>query len=166
MLKGIGLNVVAVLLRGDGSHEVIRTRNIISSDGDRYYSQRAAGETPTNVFDALHLGSGATTPAKSDTATNFAAISGSGKLVSTGYPKTNDTDADNTGKGATVVTWKFSYAAADGPFTGITEGIVVVGAAALTAGEPVLSHFRFAASFNKTTSDTLSVWLNHTAVGV
>lgn len=166
MLKGVGLHVTAVLLRGDGTRELIETRNIISADGDRYYAQRGAGETPTNAFNALHLGTGATTPAKSDTATNFTAIANSGKLVATGYPKTNDTDPDNTGKGATVVTWKFSYGAAEGPFTGVTEAIVTVGADALTAGEPILSHFRFPSTFSKTTSDTLSIWVNHAASGV
>lgn len=166
MLVAEKLNVTAVLLRGDGTREIVETQNIITTAGDRYYAERSAGETPTNAFNALHLGTGGTTPAKSDTATNFTAITNSGKLIATGYPKTNDTDADNTGKGATVVTWKFTYAAADGPFTGVTEAIVVVGADALTAGEAVLSHFRFPATFSKTTSDLLSVYLNHTAVGI
>jgi hypothetical protein len=166
MLHGRPLNIVAVLQHEDGSSERFECTNIVTNAGDIYYAQKACGEAPTNVFDALHLGTGALTPAKTDTATQFTAIVGSGKAVASTYPKSNDSDTDNTGKAVDAVTWKFSYPSSDGPWTAITEAIIVVGSGTLTSGEAVLTHFRFAASFDKTTTDTLTVYVNHAAEGV
>lgn len=166
MLRARDLNVVAILKHEDGSEEVLRTTNIVTDAGDLYYAQKACGETPTHAFDALHLGTGASTPAKTDDADDFTAVVGSGKVKSATYPKTNDGDVDNTGKGADVVTWKFEYATGEANSAGITEAIIVVGAGALSAGEAVLTHFRFAASFTKSASDTLVIYVNHAPTGV
>lgn len=167
MLTGRKLNVTAVLTRADGSKEVHHTHNIVTNAGDTYYAQKAVGAVPTNAFDALHLGTTVTpAPTKASDADNITAVLGSGKVKSAGYPRTADPAADNTGSGVDVVTWKFEYGTAEANATGITEGIIAIGAGALSVDEPVLTHFAFGAAFNKTTNETLVVYVNHTANGV
>lgn len=104
-------------------------------------------------------------PAKTDTANQVTAIAGSGQAVAAGYPRTSDPDADNTGSGADILTWKFTYAKTAGPFSNITEGAIVVGAGALTAGEALFNHFLFASTFSKTTDESLVVYVNIEAAG-
>lgn len=166
MLRGEHLNIVAVLERADGSKEIHRATNIVTDAGDVYYAQRAAGEAPTNAFDALHLGTSAVAPTKADDADDLTAIAASGKAAGAGYPQTDDQDADNTGKAADAVTWKFTYATADGAFADVACGGIAVGAGALGAAEALLTRFLFAAPFSKTADDTLTVYVNHTANGV
>lgn len=139
--------------------------NIVTNDGDTYYAQSIAGESPTDDFDGtnsgLRLGSAATSPAKTDTdVTTF--LSGSGHALDATYEKTNDADADNTGAGVDIVTWRFSYLTSEGNVSGIQEGAIVDNRTTPTAA---LTHFLFAASFNKTSSDTLKVFVNHTLNG-
>ena len=166
VLRSREMNVTAVVTKADGSKEVFHTKNLITNAGDLYYAQKAAGEAPTNVFDALHLGTGAVAPAKGDDADDLTDIAGAAVAVSSGYPRTADPDADNTGAGADVVTWKFSFASASGPWTGITEGAIAVGAGALGAAEAILNRFLFGAAFDKAVGESLVVYVNHAPNGV
>ena len=140
--------------------------NIVTNDGDQYYAQMACGESPTDDFDGasggLRLGSGSTSPSKTDT-DGRTFLSGSGHALDATYEKTNDGDSDNTGAGVDVVTWRFSYLTSEGNVNSIAEGAIVDDRTTPTAA---LSHFLFAASFNKTNSDTLKVFVNHTMNGV
>lgn len=156
--KTVGLN--------PGDKLRIHGVNIVTNDGDTYYAQSACGETPTDDFDGassgLRLGSDNTAPTKSDTdVTTF--LSGTAHALDATYEKTNDGDTDNTGAGVDVVTWRFSYTTSEGNATGIIEGAIVDDKTTPTAA---LTHFLFAASFNKTSSDTLKVFVNHTMNGV
>lgn len=147
-----------------GEQLLIPGINIVTNDGDAYYAQAAAGETPDDDFPSggLRLGDDNTTPTKSDTdVTSF--LSGSGHAVDGTYPQTDDGDSDNSGAGADIVTWRFSYTTGEGNVSSIIEGAVVDNTTTPTAA---LSHFLFAASFDKTSSDTLKVFLNHTFNGV
>jgi hypothetical protein len=159
--------VLAVLRQPElGLERVIPGLNIVTNDGDQYYAQMACGETPTDDFDGgsggLRLGSSNTAPTKTDTdVTTF--LSGTGHALDATYEKTNDGDSDNTGAGVDVVTWRFSYATGEGNASGIQEGAIVDSISSPTAA---LTHFLFAASFNKTSSDTLKVFVNHTMNGV
>lgn len=140
--------------------------NIVTNDGDVYYAQSIAAETPTDDFDGgssgLRLGSASTTPVKTNTDVGTF-LSGTGHALDSGYEKTNDDDADNTGSGTDIVTWRYSYTTAQGNANGIAEGAIVDN---ITTPTAALTHFLFAASFNKTSSDTLKVFVNHTANGV
>jgi hypothetical protein len=160
-LKG---RIVAVLTKDDGSKRVLHATNIVTTAGDVWFAQSAAGESPTNAFDSLHWGEGVVAPGKSSDADDLTAISGSGKAVSASYPMTDDPDADNTDSGPNVLTWKFSYAKTDGPWTGIVEGCIAIGAGALGAAEPLLSHFQIA-EFDKSTDESLVVYYNVELVG-
>jgi hypothetical protein len=161
-----GWNVLAVLTNVEhGGSLVIPGKNIVSNQGDKYYAQRAAGETATILFHSiggLRMGSANTAPVKTATdVTTF--LAGSGHTVAAGYPKTNDTDADNTGALVDAVTWFYSYTTAEGNVSGIQEGAIVDN---ITTPTQCVSHFLFAASFSKTSANTLKVFVNHTFNGV
>lgn len=156
--------IVVVLEGPEKGRRVFETENIITTAGDVYYAQRGAGESPTNAFASLHLGSTATPDTgKASNYGSITPINDTEKAPSAGYPKANDTDADNTGGGTNVVTYKYVYAKADFSHAAITEGIIKVAAGADT--DPVLCHFEFVAAFEKTVNDTLTVFVNHTCLG-
>jgi hypothetical protein len=166
-------NVIVVVTHKDGSKQRYRAKNLIGDEGDKYYAQMGAGETPTNDFTTLELGNDTTDatgwttghPNKTSNRSHMSSkISGSQKVVASTYPKTDDTDPDNGGGGVDVVTWKFTYAKADFSDDNVIAGLITN--ASPGASEPILTGFSFAAKFSKTSDDTLTVFVNHTANGV
>ena len=162
-IGGVGWNVLAVMTNLiTGEKLIMPGRNVVTNDGDVYYAQKAAGETPTDDFAAggLKLGTSSTTPTKTDIdVTTLGA--GSGKADT--FNKTNDTTVENSGGGTDIVTWKFEYASGDANITGIIEGAIVDNLVTPTAA---LCHFLFAASFSKTASNVLNIYVNHQFNGV
>lgn len=159
--KGI---IVCVLDGPKGKRRFV-TENIITSAGDIYYAQKGAGETPTNNFTNLYLGSTASpSPGKASNFGSITLISGTNKAPEVGYPKTNDTDPDNGYGGVNVVTRKYAYGKADFVAASITEGIIATATALGT--DPVLCHFAFTTPFEKTSNDTLTIFVNHKSEGV
>lgn len=156
--------ILAVLTKDDGTKRFVRATNLITTAGDTWCAQNMAGEAPTNAFDSLHFGTGTTTPVKASDADDLTPIASSGQAVAVGYPMTSDPDADNTDAGPNVLTFKFSYAKSAGPFTGIVEGGIAIGAGALSAAEPLFNHFQIA-SFDKSTDESLVVYVNVDMVG-
>lgn len=154
-------NVVAVLKGRDDIQRLIPGANVVTDDGDQYYAEAAAG-APSWAVGGMRLGTDNTAPTKSDTdVTSF--LSGSGKAMDSGYPKTNDDDTDNTGAGADIVTWRVSYGTGEANGTGIVELAIVDN---ITTPTKALAHALFSAGFDKTSSDTLKVFVNHTMNGV
>ena len=159
--------VIAVLENKKTGHKkIIHGLNIITDKGDKYYAQSACAETPDDDFDAaaggVRLGNDNTEPAKGDgDVTAF--LTGSAHALDAAYPKTADPDGDNSGAGVDIVTWRFSYLTSEGNVDAIIEGAIVDDK---TTPTKALTHFLFAASFNKTSSDTLKVFVNHTFNGV
>ena len=105
---------------------------------------------------------------------NDIASSGSGrnttKVLRTNYPRHNDNDSDNTGGANDQVTWSYEWATGDFNTTGITDlsgGCIVDRATAATSGvnAKLLTTFNFASAFEKTASDTLKIFVNHTFEG-
>lgn len=148
-----------------GAELIMPGINIVTNDGDIYYAQMAAGETPDDDMDAaasgLRLGSDATLPTKTDTdVTVF--IAGTAHALDAIYEQTDDPDSDNTGAGPNIITWRYSYTTAEGNAGTIEEGAIVDNRTTPTAA---LTHFRFAAAFGKSASDTLKVFVNHTVEG-
>jgi len=97
-------------------------------------------------------------------------IASSQQAVASGYPRVDDPDPDNTGAGSDVTSWQFNWSAASFNATNISDGWITVTGAA--ASEPILNHFDegtsgagFAAVFDKTSSDTLKMIVNHTLLG-
>jgi len=165
LVSEIRSNVVAIR-RGAVTKEaeLFLGLNIITNTGDTYYARRAAAETPSPNFAAttarLRLGSSSAAVAKTDTdVTTF--ITGASTAVDSGYPKTNNTDdADNTGDGVDIVSWRYQFGTSG--FSGSVKEGAIVNAASPTSA---LNHFLFAAAIAKTNSDTLKVFVNHEALG-
>lgn len=155
-----GYNVIAVLNSLDKSIFIIG-KNLITDAGDQYYAEGAVGN-PSWTVNGMRLGTGTTTPSKTDTDVSIF-LSGSGKAIDSGYPKTNDNDTDNTGAGIKVVSWRVSYGTNEANGNNISEGAIVDN---ILLPTKALCHFLFSQPFNKTSSDTLKIFVNHTFNGV
>lgn len=156
-----GYNVVATLIHEDGSKEWYQAKNIVTDQGDRFYAQTVVGTALTVNFKTsgfLRLGTSSVTPTKSDTDVGSVVPGGSVALDS-GYPLVSDPDTDNTGSGADIVTWRFTFGTAAANAAGIAEG-AITNVAGPTAGS-ALTRFLFASTFTKTSSDTLKIFVNH-----
>lgn len=162
---GIKGKVVLVLKNiHTGKKRVFESENIVTDTGDIYYAQVASSETPTNAFGIMELGSAGNAPAKtSDRSDVTTTITNSQKAFDSGFPKANDTSANNTGGGTDVVTYLVTYIPAEANDSAIDR--VIITNTAPGASEPVLMYATFTA-VEKTTSDSLEVFVNHTMTGV
>lgn len=159
-------NVMAILRpdHGQGDPLLFLGRNIVTNDGDVYYAQRGVEATPTDDFSnttaGLRLGSSSAAVSKTDTdVTTF--ITGALTAVDSGYPKSPDDDADNTGDGTDIASWRYQYGTS--AFSAaVKEGAIVDNDTTPTAA---LNHFLIT-EFTKTNSDTLKMFINHEFLGV
>jgi len=177
-------NVVARLIKGDwkdgkwvplGIELEFVGKNIVTDGGDTFYATKATTKTvPKNFASAtagVRLGYGTTGGGdKGDTDVNTkctaAGVGYYNRLSSTStypYPQTNDTEASNSGATTDCVTWYYYWYASQGSATKINEGAIVDSATNPTAA---LCHWDFGTTFDKTTSDTLELFINHTLLGV
>jgi len=173
MLRLSGEVIVVLENKETGKKRTYKTRNIVTNAGDTWYAQEICGEAQSWDPAGLRLGTNAgsaSAPTKTDvkmqTTTGSTPIGGTGdKAVDGGYPKTNDDDTDNPGGGVDIVTWRFSYGTGDANQNNIatidmpdtfTDGSIAQS----------LAIANFAAKFNKTSSDTLKVFVNHEMLGV
>ena len=146
------------------------THNIVTNDGDLYYAQQAVEATPTSDFGGsdgrMELRTGSATPAKGHVYSDVTTpVTASRKVIDSTYPKVSDADSDNTGSGTDIVTWRTSWTTSDFNATAIIGGCIHVGGASPASGTKLLTHFSIT-SFNKTASDTLKIFVNHTFNGV
>lgn len=177
--------VCAILRDGYGvTQDVFETKNTVTDNGDLFYSYMASycvapsttvvpdnlftdNATPSLFDGVMELYSGVTVaPSKSadrSGLTNGTVAPSSEKAMDSGYPKRNDTDTDNTGKGTDVITYKVSYTTAQANATGIDD--VVITNPSPGASENLLMWADGLGSFTKTSSDTLVVYVNHTMNG-
>jgi hypothetical protein len=154
-------NVLGVLGTPDGLL-LVPAANIVTDAGDTYYAQRGAAEAPTNAF-GWGVQCSAGTPGKAAVYSGFTPIGSAGLAVDATYPRSNDPDINNTGRGVDIITWRYSYSAAS--FSGtVSHGLITV--TSPIAGSPLLTGFAYGASFAKTTNDTLTVYVNHEMLGV
>lgn len=159
-------NIVAVLVGADGRVKARRTiygKNLVTDGGDQWYAEAAVAAGSVMNIAGMNLGSSAVAPAKGNT--NVGSIIPLGSVaIDSGYPRTADNDADNTGAGADIVTWRSSFGTGIANANGIQEVAIanVLGTAA-TANCIMRGTL---ASFNKTNQDTLKVFVNHTMLGV
>lgn len=147
--------------------EIILAHNIVGNCGDIHYAQRGATEAVTNSFAYMYMCTSLLTAlAKTHTTSDFVIVDSSGQEQDATYPQTDDGDADNTGAGVDIVTWLASWTAADFDQVGITDGLIANSGDAEVGGAVLLTGFTFASSFNKESTDTLKVFVNHTMNGV
>jgi len=170
----IGQNVLAFLGHANGECTLIPAANIVTTAGDIWYCQKAAGESPTNAFGehecATACSEAGGNPVKASDRGDFTpGAAGSQKAHTGGYPKRNDTATDNTGGGVNVVSWAVAYTTGDFHQSTAEDGNPIshwiITNAAHGASEPILTGFKFATAFDKTASDTLKVYVNHTLLG-
>ena len=144
--------------------------NIVTNDGDIYYAKKGAGETPaTNenfIQGRAELRTGTVTPAKTDAYQQVTTpVTASRKTLESAYPKTNDSDTDNSGRATDAVSYKYYWNTSAFNATGILGGCIHDNASPGNSSK-VLTHWTFAASFSKTANDTLTLFVNHTMNGV
>ena len=154
--------------------------NIITTWGDRYYAQRGAGtlsgNSVTQTFSAgmmvVAKSFQQAVPGKTSTFRQFIGIATSlsgRKRFDTGYPKTADTDTDNTGRTADAVTYKRTYATSEANYTikalGICQLNVSSGSSAALRQLLSAKTLSSAQQILKTSSQTLVVYVNHTFQG-
>ncbi len=174
-------NICLVVTHEDGSKDWWYGSNLVTNDGDIYYAKKAAGETPASNenFGAsacvLQNPSSADTIAKTDTygnVNNPITTTGAVRGLTATYPKTADADSDNTGASADAISYRFDWAtnqintASGNPITG--GAIYDVGQTSPVSGTKILTHWNFTspATFHKTSTDTLKLFVNHTFNGV
>jgi len=174
-------NICLVVSHQDGSKDWWYGANLVTNDGDIYYAKKAAGETPASNEDfgasacVLQNPSSANTIAKTDAyvqVTNPIVTSGAVRGLTATYPLTNDQDSDNTGASADAISYRFDWAtnqidtSAGNPITG--GAIYDVGQTSPVAATKILTHWNFTspATFHKTSTDTLKLFVNHTFNGV
>jgi len=166
--------ICAVLTRADGTVENYETTNTVTNDGDLYYAERGAGQAvPTDftntsgTFDGimeLYTATGSGAVAKGNDRSDLGTLTtDSAKAMDSGYPKVNDLDSGNSGKGTDVVTYKVSYTTAEAIGSDIDD--VCITNPSPGSSENLLFHAAGLGTFAKTSSDTLVVYINHTFNG-
>ena len=174
-------NICVVLTHKDGSKEWLYGKNTVTNDGDIYYAKKAVGGTPSsneNFFASacvLQNPSSADSIAKTDTyqqISNPITTSGAVSGLESGYPKADDTgNSENTGAAVDAVTYKFAWTTAQidtSSGNAITGGAIYdVGQSSPVNATKLLTHWNFTspASFHKTNTDTLTLYVNHTMNG-
>jgi hypothetical protein len=172
-------NVCSLLIKREyspsGKYDLIfephQGKNIVTNDGDKYYAQRGAAETPVpdfaSVNNRIELQNPVTpnTPAKTDTYVNITSvIVASRKSLETGYPKSNDLDTFNSGKLVDATTYKYFHDEASfntDASNNVTGGGIHAAGATPISTSPLLSHFNYLNSFKKESTDQLITWVNH-----
>jgi len=150
-----------------GEVKVIPGRNLVTDAGDVWYAESACGQVPTNDFDSLYLATACSeaggNPIKGSDYDDFTLHAGSEKHATAGYPQCPDADADNTGDGADIVSWKFEYVVADGPFVAITHSFISITGAG--AGAAILNGYKWAAAWDKDAATSAKIFANHEMLG-
>ena len=156
-------NVTVVFKDKDGKIKgIVKGSNIVTNDGDIAYAQMIVDEASNFDTSFIRLGTSGAAVGKTDTDVNTF-ISGSDLALDVGFPQRNNSDPGNTDGGVDVVTWKFSYTLGDLNVTGIAEGAIVNNGTTPTSA---LNHFLFAAPFDVTSTDQLTVYINHVFNGI
>lgn len=174
---GITGNVVVVVDRADGTRSTHQVPNLVMTTGDTFYAMRAALETPptayftdgTTAFDGVcEIRSGVdANPAKSSNRGNVNGTVLFTKAIEATYPKRNDADTANVGRGATVVSYKYVFAPGEGTSENPISSCLITNPSP-GASEPLLmwANGLNTALPNKNAGDTHTIFINHTLLGV
>jgi len=165
-------NVVVMMEKPEGNYRVRDWQlnsNIVTNDGDVYYAIRGAAGTPAANEGAsrMELANPGTpvTPAKGHTYTNMTTpITTSRQTFDTGYPKANDDDVNNPGRGTKVISYRRTW---DGPSfaaNGIVNGSIHDHASPVGTTK-LVALFVISPAKNKTNTDSMTVWVNHSMLG-
>jgi hypothetical protein len=175
-------NICLVVSHLDGSKDWWYGSNLFTNDGDIYYAKRAV-PTYVNVTNenfgtsacVLQNPSTPDTIAKTDAYGQVSSpitTTGAVRPLTATYPLTDDQDSDNTGASADAISYRFDWAtnqidtSAGNPITG--GAIYDVAQTSPVSATKILTHWNFTspATFHKTSTDTLKLFVNHTFNGV
>lgn len=156
--------------------KVVNASNLVTNAGAEYYAEQGANETPTYTFNKGKLAlasSYRSTEAATRTLNDlvFSTLSGIQSFDS-GYPRTADTDGDNTGSGVRVVTYRRTYSTSQANMTIKALAIARHGYTTNPAGSAslrqILNYLTLSAAqqITKTSSQTLKTFCNHSFAGV
>ena len=152
------------------------THNIVTNAGDKYYAQRAAAETASLTFTLMTAAATLKAATKNAVFSDLVNKAGTNAPLAaftatfdSGFPKTNDTDTDNTGADSDIVSWLRTYSTSQANTD--VKAIVINQVNASTKVQSattnnLLNASILAVSVTKTSSDTLKVFVNHTFTGV
>ena len=174
-------NICLVVSHLDGSKDWWYGSNLVTNDGDIYYAKKSASETPASNENFGASACVLQNPASADTIVKTDAYGQvSSPITTTGavrpltatYPRTADADSDNTGASADAISYRFDWAtnqidtSAGNPITG--GAIYDVAQTSPVSATKILTHWNFTspATFHKTSTDTLKLFVNHTFNGV
>lgn len=156
--------------------------NIVTDVGDKYYARRAAGETvftQSYTFYAGHMlaafslnaaGAGANKKSVATFGNIIGAAFGSysgRQTFASGYPKTADSDTDNSARTADGITYKRVYTTAQANQTIRCIAICRKDAQTSSSGQLLsVKTLTVAQGLVKTSSLTLTVYVTHVFLGV
>ena len=160
---------------------VHETKNLVLDAGDLYYSECGVAATQQSnfttastpfpfdgVMEVFKSVSVAPTKAANRSGMTGKAApstgSGSSKVIDSGFPKVNDTDTDNTGKGTDVLTYKVSYTAADWSDASAIDDVDITNPSPTSTDAMLM--WADGLAVTKSASDTLVIYVNHTFNGV
>jgi hypothetical protein len=171
---------VLLVLKEAATGKVVRVvdagPNIVTNAGDLYYAQRGAVETPTYTFNkGMLVVAKSYTVAAAKTCTfgrlvlqqTMSAATYYGRQsFASGYPKTADSDTDNTQRTADGVTYKRIYTTSQA--NGTIKAVAVCRHNGATSSNGQLLNFKTlsaAQTVVKTSSLTLTVYITHVFTG-
>lgn len=162
--------IVVVTNTKTGAKKVTHTHNILTTEGANNYAERIVGIVApswTKFNDPrMYLATGrnvSNTPAIDDDYSDYIGPAFPVTPVG-GYPKVNDTDTNNSGKGTFIVTWKFTWGA--GVAVGTWTHAFIANGGAATGTDPLQVALQLSTSVTVGSSDTLDIFENHTIVAV
>jgi hypothetical protein len=149
--------------------------NLVGTAGDTYYAKKSSTvpgiATNENFLQGrAELQTGVVgTPGKNDQySTVLVPVTASRKTLESNYPKTNDAaanSAENPTGTVESITYKYYWNTSSFSANGITGGMIHDNATPVAATK-LLTHWGFAAAFSKTSTDTLTLYVNHKMNGV
>ena len=150
--------------------------NLVGTKGDIYYAKKSSTvpgvATNENFLQGrAELQTGVVgTPAKADQySTVLSPVTASRKTLEANYPKTNDVAAnaaENPTGTIESITYKYYWNTTSFSANNITGGMIHDAPATPLAASALLTHWGFAATFSKTLTDTLTLYVNHKMNGV
>jgi hypothetical protein len=155
-------NIILKISHADGTETLVNGKNLVSYEGDKYYAQKIAAEATSFDSASLRLGYDQTAPTKNDSDV-LSFVANSNKAIGATYPQRNNTDTGNTLGGENVLTWKIIYDIGDLDAVDIIEAAIVDNG---TAPTKALCRFIFDRKFTITPTDALTVYVNHSLIGV
>ncbi len=132
---------------------------VLTDAGVLHFSQKIAGDVPSNRFDAIELGTGNTAVSRVDTRAAMPnRITDTLVQVASGYPLLNDQDTDNPGRGPGVFSYRFDIDASVAPFSATNFILTNFQGGSPSTVEPVA--YAGQAGISKPSGEVLTLFLN------